>query len=541
MSRNKTPNLKMHSWVGSDVVDFNELNENFNKIDTEIDKVTAQLADTAKQLKSNFSSRLGMLKRNTRGFYAIHNVGDSISQGSAAYNAEDDSWVGILRKAIQLELDTNNYGSINFYGVNGTVDIMRSFSTNATTGWSFANSSVSHGRALSFISLKTSIANATTTGYFRSANTYKFKKILIEVAKNSNAGEVQVKINGTLITTINCRSDNPATEMITVDTAGFGFLNYIQFINVSGTNEILNIYYMNDLDKVVFNNYANSGERLTGLTDERIDGIFDCSFLFFSLGHNTVTDAEMDRIFGKCKTAFNKHKPLMVVNDFSWNTARSNVSAKLKKFAEETNSAYVKIIEPVENTQSLINSGFLVDASHPTESGHNVIADTILAAIHTTFQSKKSIEYVANMKKGNEQISDLYENGVIVLSGRLDQSDPNYALFKDVKFSIEFKYKEGSPQLSEGLFIGVAEDLSGLRLYQARNIYSISNNLPITKGDYEYTAPSYTTVKYDAKYSVGADIDLDKIGSGKHCKIINGVVTNFTTKKTNLRDMLLYK
>ncbi|PEW99525.1 hypothetical protein CN454_32900, partial [Bacillus cereus] len=31
------------------------------------------------QITSNLSSRIGMMKRNSRGFYAVHNVGDSIS------------------------------------------------------------------------------------------------------------------------------------------------------------------------------------------------------------------------------------------------------------------------------------------------------------------------------------------------------------------------------------------------------------------------------------------------------------------------------
>lgn len=42
MSTNKTPNLNLHSWVGTDYVSRTEFNENFNTIDAEIVKVATQ-------------------------------------------------------------------------------------------------------------------------------------------------------------------------------------------------------------------------------------------------------------------------------------------------------------------------------------------------------------------------------------------------------------------------------------------------------------------------------------------------------------------
>jgi len=36
MSTNKTPNLNLHSWIGTDMVDFNEVNENFNILDSKV-------------------------------------------------------------------------------------------------------------------------------------------------------------------------------------------------------------------------------------------------------------------------------------------------------------------------------------------------------------------------------------------------------------------------------------------------------------------------------------------------------------------------
>lgn len=65
MSTNKTPNLKMNSWVGSDPVDFNEVNENFNTLDTNVynntnnvNSLTSQLAEKA--TKEVFASSLSM-------------------------------------------------------------------------------------------------------------------------------------------------------------------------------------------------------------------------------------------------------------------------------------------------------------------------------------------------------------------------------------------------------------------------------------------------------------------------------------------------
>ncbi|PFD89247.1 hypothetical protein CN306_18870 [Bacillus thuringiensis] len=491
------------------------------------------------QITSNLSSRIGMMKRNSRGFYAVHNVGDSISQGSASDFSDTNSWAGIVRKALQLEFNMTNYGFVNFYGMTNTIDILRSFSQDK--GFSFGTSANNNGNALGFISLKSSTDGGESQAYFRQANTHKFKKVLLEVAKNNAGGNVEVWINGILVKTINCNSSSPSTEIVTLDTESLGYLSLIKFKNVSGNNELLNLYLINDADKVVFNNYANSGERMTGLTDTRIEGIFDCSCLFFSLGYNTVSDAEMDTILAKCKVAYNKYKPLMFVNDFCWDKSRSNVSAKLQQFAKDTGSQYIQVIEPVENPQTLKDNGFLFDLSHPTNAGHEIVANKILATGNTTFQNKQSISYVNNIKNNSDQVKEIYEDGVVVLSGRLDTSDPNYANFKDLKFSIEFKYREGSPTLAQGLYIGTNDKGDALLLYQDSTIYAISNALPLTKGDYEVTVPTWPTVKYDIKLSLGSDIDLTKIGVSKKCKVINGVVNSFTTKKTNLRDMLLYK
>lgn len=361
-----------------------------------------------------------LLKKNNRGFYAIHNVGDSISQGANSDFPDKNSWAGIIRKSIQTEYNTTNHGYVNFYGMTNYVDITTSW-TNGITGWVFDNK---HGQSLGFMSLRTSNINAITETTFRNQNTHKFNRVILEVAKKPTAGLIEIIINGSLVRTVNCNSISDTTELIEIDTSALGFLNNIQVKNITGSNELVNIYYIDNIDDVVFNNYAMSGEKLTALTDSRIDSIFNCNVLFFSLGFNTVSDSEMDTIFAKCVAAYNTHKPVMYVNDFCWNTGRASTSAKLKKFAEDTGSVYIKIIEPVSNVNDLINSGFLSDTAHPTNEGHELIANKILNTANFTSQSKRFINKVENMNKkiglNEEKINNKVSRLGDVMTGHLE-------------------------------------------------------------------------------------------------------------------------
>jgi len=429
-----------------------------NTQDIAIQDLTSEISLKTRTL----SDAIRMMKRNSRGFYSMHNVGDSISQGANSDYSDNNSWAGAIRKAIQTEYNSSNYGFVNFYGMGTTVDITTSWTTHNVTGWNFATSGSSNDNALGFISLKTSVVGANTQTSFREQNTKKFNKVMLEVAKNNTAGILEVRINGNLMSTIDCNTTSPTTGIITIDTSSVGFLNTIQVRNVSGSNELLNIWYVDDLDKVVFNNYANSGEKLTGLTDTRINGIFDCSVLFFSLGFNTVTDAEMDTIFAKCVTAYNTYKPLMFVNDFCWNTGRSNVSAKLKKFAKDTDSVYIQVINPVSNVSDLINSGFLSDIAHPTNAGHEVITNKILNVTNMSTRSKKFTERLGDIAiKDAEQ-----DNRMTAIESKNTTQDTNIATLQTGKVNKSGDSMTGDLSFSSFGTIRITETGNAIRFDQ---------------------------------------------------------------------------
>jgi len=62
MSSNKTPNLNLHSWLGTDKFNYNEMNENFNALDSEIKNLQNKddsLDSAIETLESNLNVALG--------------------------------------------------------------------------------------------------------------------------------------------------------------------------------------------------------------------------------------------------------------------------------------------------------------------------------------------------------------------------------------------------------------------------------------------------------------------------------------------------
>ncbi|MGL4665497.1 MAG: SGNH/GDSL hydrolase family protein, partial [Clostridium butyricum] len=518
---NDNTNDTEHAWSGYKV----------SNIDKKVDM-------NSKEVNSSISDKIRILKQNKQGLYAINLIGDSISHGANADPIYDNSWAGIVRKALQIEFNTNNYGFINAYGrISNNVGRYEDyiFISDQVPGWNMISGNEYLGFAKRVCSTNGAILSCTFKTY-PSVN-----KIGIPVVKDSQSGSIEVSVinttSKTVTSTYNLNDPTKIEDIIWIDTSSLGDLFKFTIKSVSGTNTITGFYVMDNTDDISFNNYARSGARLEDLSDNVIENIFDCQVLLFALGYNRTSN--MDFYLNKCKTAFNKYNPNMYVIDFCWDKSRQDISDKLKEFADSLNVPYVRILDEwVDNSQSLVDSGFLSDTSHPSVEGHRIIAEKILSSIKTTFISKKSIEM---FKEQSLYLKNIKE-GVISYKGKLDKTDSNYDLFKNIKMAIEVKVNSGT--VNE-LYIKKITSGNTPQMYIFKDKISsssISRPLKLTKGvnvienGYDSTVNINGIVEFKDDYTNL----ISSIPDNSMIKIVNGIVSEITTEKTDIFDYIKY-
>ena len=523
----------------------NKLNQLEQNYAPELSSLSSQLADI--QNETSFADKMRTMKRDGLGFYSINILGDSISHGANAPKIYDDAWTAILRKALQIELNTKNHGFVNLMSPimnsKGSYSDLLYFS-NPVSGW--VRTEVSD--YLGFCKITSSTPNATYMGTFQKY--FKINKIGISVIKNSSSGTVNfvVKKLGepteSTFSILNLNNATEAKEIIWLDTSNLSAdIDYIKLVNVNGTNTITGIYVIDDIDKPVVNNYARSGARISDLSDYVINTAFNTNVLFFCLGFNRATD--MDTYLNKCKAAYDTFKPIVYVLDFCWDDGRADISAKLNEFAAYCNAKFIQTIPRVTDAQSLVDSGFLSDTSHPSVTGHKVIAEKVLYVIGTTFLSKESITKYLSTEIELAGVTDLINNGVLRYKGYIDTAHANYAYFKDLKIRLEVK-PTGNFTPTE-LWLGSTNGTNLFLYTSSTTTNSWSAQLVnAAKGVSTFAQASWSTEgSFEGVLDLGITNSelkaiVARIPSGTKIPIINGVVTSFTTNKTNLYDLMKY-
>lgn len=499
--------------------------DKMNKVDEQLETIETNISNG---ISADF------LRKNKQGLYAVNIVGDSISHGANAKTMYNDSWVGLLRKSLQIEFNTTNYGFINAYGrVSNAVGIFEEylFISNLVAGWNL----ITQSDNLGFACRKTDVIGATLKCV---AMEYENrKKIGVAVIKDVDGGNLEIKATSTssktVTNTYNLNSSSKSHEIIWIDIESIGQLFSLEIKNLNGSNTITGFYLIDDFDNVVLNNYSRSGARIEDLNDYVVDNIFDAEVVIFALGYNRTID--MDTYLNKCKNAFDKYKPKMYVIDFCWDKTRKDISLKLKEFASSLGVPYIRILNThVDNAQVLVDSGFLSDTSHPSLKGHTIIAEKIMTSLKTSFATRKSIEMFKTQQKTIADIND----GVIVYKGRYDITDSNYNLFRDIKMRLEIIINSGSVN---NLYLQKFSD-GKLYLMADENRSAISK--PIANGKGLKTITNGYVENIDISGVIDfADDYTEKIKTlpdNIKIKIIGGIVDNITTIKTNLLDYIKY-
>jgi hypothetical protein len=364
------------------------------RLDDDYNEVTSALAQKANE--SNLYSFMNFKRKQqiadtVYGQKRINVLGDSISHGAHAPDIVNDSWTGIMRKFIQQEFNVINYGYVNLLSMGA--EYTDAISVSWTGAWT-QNGDQTYLGAYKFYSVdstaKLTITINQSTPYF---------KMFME--KNPVYGKVDVVINGTVVTTIDCSLGNPYKSAISsqISLSGYNFPVTVDLVKKdSKATTFCGIGLYNNENNVVFNNYGRSGLSFVEVDDSILYNVSQANTLIMALGHNDRYGNKDINVFkAKINTLIsylNTSGAFLVVADFIWHDKPTDqFRQELKRLADSVpNSIYIPFPDFLWGSDdSWITNGFLYDFSHPTELGHKIVAETIAKKMGLGVTNKETV------------------------------------------------------------------------------------------------------------------------------------------------------
>lgn len=373
------------------------INQKLNDLEVQyapdLTNVKSQLADLVKQ--GNLPNKLlNQLKTNTYNEKAIHIIGDSISQGANAPDIPNDSWVGIMKKFLNVSFNVNNYGFTNLLDKisNGLGDYQDIHQLISSTNWT-ATLYVHDYIGLSRYS-------TTTVGaklQYKLKKHHKYCKIFYEQSGADNSFKVNIGTTTLATITASGATDKfKCTAYIDISVYPEGSIIEIEKVGVDQLTICgIGYYNSNSADTVIVNNFARSGAKLSLIPDDVLNVMCNTKFAFFALGHNDNADAaitleQFQTKLNYCKDKFLTNGTFVVVMDFIWANTSNTYKAALKQFAKDVNGLYIDhLFESFNSTPTTVQSaGYLTDASHPSVLGHRIIAESTAKRLGLGVSSK---------------------------------------------------------------------------------------------------------------------------------------------------------
>ena len=380
--------------------------------------------------------------------------GDSISWGSMVEDKVNDSWVGILRKAINLEYDNRNYGFENFYPDQYLLDGDTPMKGKHTIVDNKFNNTVSVdniGRYKYYSQTANDFIEFTVDGDNR--------KMAIIYNQIVGGGKLSVEINGTIVGEI----DTNGTKINSFKSAYFTLTrntNSVKLIKKDNNlTEIIGVMYTNDNTLKTLQNFSRSGSKLFDVDNSVLDIVTSADVLIMSLGHNdsgypdkiNEFKTKIDYLIEKC----NVNNTFVIVPNIIWYIIESTKPfiTHLKRLAKETNGIYLDFPSLLEfsTPQEAINNGFLMDYSHPSKKGMEIIADTVINALGLG-------------NKGKNNISDKHKDTdwIVIENTELKNGFTNaYDIDK-----YKFKYRRKGGMVEVVLLLNTNGAVSGTEIFQ---------------------------------------------------------------------------
>lgn len=310
---------------------------------------------------------------------SISVFGDSITHGANSIDIPENSYIGLLKKAITLETGSTNYG---FTSIEGTMwnsaGVHKEIHqvTFDTTVWKERRS----GGNVGTFTLYTKVPGAMLDIAVRKS----FQKFCIYYAVGMTSGDFEIVSGGKVLAKINGYAEKP----------GFSRSDYIDYSGVvnnqfsirNGSEEKLvsinGVGYYDDIKDIVVNNYSNNGLMLQTMNDSVIKFMCKADIVIFALGYNdSHFTGSPEKFTEKINLVIQNIKlnhSKLIVNDLCWNLDSSDYYRKeLKRLATECNGIYIDY-QAVYGEKILAE---IKDTAHPTILGHKMIADELLRVL----------------------------------------------------------------------------------------------------------------------------------------------------------------
>ena len=352
--------------------------------------------DFLAKVKSNQVSNSGLFG----GKKGISVLGDSITHGAFALNSFNHSWGRLFQKMANVELQSKSYGVINFLslgsGATATTDI---HSVNFTGSWSASTNGLKTliGSALSNSAVNNEI-QITIPSFQNNAN--------LNYIQSPTGGTFELYINGVLHSTTDTSGtlDPYAFVGFPVTDNGKGYC-FIQIKVTVGICEVSTIQYYKGATALV-NLFATSGRKLREVTDSTIEVVCaNSSTLVMALGHNDTYTTDLVSRIDKLILECNNNNIMLVIPDFRWNLGTTDtVRQELVRLHQNVpNSIYIPFPELFKNNGETVDGTYTVttldlftDASHPNQTGHKLIAETIAKSMNFSVTSKEEANSIHN-------------------------------------------------------------------------------------------------------------------------------------------------
>lgn len=380
------------------------------------------------------------------GWKTINFIGDSITHGANAFDIPSQSWAGIMKRMLQYEFNTENYGFEKiFSGMENTVGKFRGAFNVTTIGNWVKNFSDTETIGLSNY---TSTENGAKLELKLNIE-QMYAKLVYQGLSDGGVLKFYTKNNPDNSLTINTSvSSNPNQPYYTfalslLATNDIDNILVIEKLDNKPT-KVLGVQFFNNESDYMIQNYARSGAKLIDLNDNLINKYCDCNVCFFAMGHNDVWTPSFITKFreniSKFITNFKANKTFVIVNDFCWYWDINNDFRKeLKRLADETNGIYIGYHEEIgygTNASTWIENDFLSDSSHLSPKGHQQVAEVTARKLGLGVSSKFLLNYLPKRRL-------VYGiNNMKVVTQSVNQNGKQITLQLDITGTIESNGKK---------------------------------------------------------------------------------------------------
>lgn len=442
-------NLEISSARNSNIT-----GKQYDTVGHRMDNVDSQLAEkaNAEDLYKRFNYKYKNAVDTVHGLlHRTSIIGDSISHGAGSLDSPNNSWAGILRKMLQIEYNTKNYGYVNLglpEAVHGSFDV-DAISVTQNGTWTEKNPNGSYPGAYA-IESSTSGDSLTITVLRES----KLLGIFYEIA--TDGGLIDISLNDVVVVS------NYDTKVGTVATYGLTTLidtsSYVAPFTLkitkkdNGRTDFSGIELLDDSSMPILDNYSKSGSALVDYTDDILNRELDSNVVFFALGYNDRYGRnDINGFTAKITTVINKLKSngaFCVVLDFLWYLPIADVFRQqlLRLHQSLPNSIYIPFPDLVifTNSQEAIDSGFSKDGTHMQPLGHQMVGEFIAKMLGLGVTSKKLAEKILVQDEAIADIAPL--NGWV-------KRGPNCQVIKNNNtISIFFSLKSGTTSNGTEIF-----------------------------------------------------------------------------------------